>query len=89
MVQRKHFKNGEFTIDGLSHTKYQIQVVSSSYVGAKMDVEFAPRARTTNYRIVILHETRGGSEPDLERSPTASMDKPVKPTDPRSSEERL
>jgi tetratricopeptide (TPR) repeat protein len=85
LVQRRHFKNGEFTIDGLSHTKYQIQVVSSSYVGAKMDVEFAPRARTTNYRIVILHEPRGGSEADLEESPTASLDKPVNQQIPQTA----
>src|SRR3954463_3031612 len=45
LVQRKHFKNGEFTIDGLKATQYQLQVSSPSYVATKLIFDFSKRAR--------------------------------------------
>src|ERR1051326_7115187 len=40
LFQRKHFKNGEFTIDGLTGDRYQLQISSPSYISARLDFDF-------------------------------------------------
>lgn len=58
LAQRKHFKNGEFTLDGLTGDKYQIQVSSPSYIPARMDFDFTTHTDPLEHRIVILHTFR-------------------------------
>src|SRR6185295_9356548 len=45
LVQRKHFKDGEFRIDGLASTKYQLHIASPDFVGAKLEFDFKSRTR--------------------------------------------
>jgi tetratricopeptide (TPR) repeat protein len=58
LVQRKHFKHGEFDLDGLNSTKYQIQVSSPQFITTKILVDFKAKSRDTDYCIVILHPYR-------------------------------
>src|SRR5207302_3957192 len=56
--QRKHFKTGEFTIDGLSGDKYQLQISAPSFIPAKLDFDFKSEVRPLDHCIVILHTFR-------------------------------
>jgi tetratricopeptide (TPR) repeat protein len=58
LLSRKQFKNGEFTIDGLSAEKYQIQISAPLYVTTRMDVDFKTEQKPTEHCIVILHTFR-------------------------------
>ena len=55
---RRHFKNGEFTLDGLTGDKYQLQITSPSYIPTKVDVDFKSKAQLMEHRIIILHTFR-------------------------------
>jgi cytochrome c-type biogenesis protein CcmH/NrfG len=55
LIPRKHFKDGQFTLNRLSGTKYQIEIVAPRYLATKVDVNFATLPNGTDYRIVILH----------------------------------
>src|SRR6266550_1860667 len=63
LIRRKHFKNGEFTLQGLTHQKYRIIVTSPQLVGVKLDVDFGVQQTATDYRIAILHHPRSGPNP--------------------------
>jgi tetratricopeptide (TPR) repeat protein len=58
LVRRKHFKDGEFIIDGLDSVKYQFQISSPQFVGTRIVVDFQSQPRHTDYGIVILHPFR-------------------------------
>jgi tetratricopeptide (TPR) repeat protein len=58
LVQRKHFKNGEFTIDGLTGDKYQLVISSPTYIPSKVEFDFKAKARPLEHTIVILHTYR-------------------------------
>src|SRR5262245_14997956 len=58
LVQRLHFKNREFKIDGLTSDKYQLGISSSSYSDARPDFAFKSHSRPTDYSVVILHNYR-------------------------------
>ncbi len=58
LVRRKHFKNGEFIIDGLAATKYELQISSPLFVGTKLSFDFKSRPRNVDYCIVVLHPYR-------------------------------
>jgi predicted Zn-dependent protease len=60
LIPRRRFKNGEFRIDGLKGTKYEVRITSPLYVGVKMNLEFTSRTTPTDYRIIILHKVWGG-----------------------------
>ena len=61
LIRRKHFKNGEFTLQGLDHPRYKIVITAPLLVGVKLDVDFATQAAATDYRIAILHHPRSGA----------------------------
>jgi tetratricopeptide (TPR) repeat protein len=58
LVQRKHFKNGEFTIDGLTGDKYQLVISSPTYISSKVEFDFKAKTRPLEHTIVILHTYR-------------------------------
>jgi tetratricopeptide (TPR) repeat protein len=58
LVHRKRFKDGEFTIEGLSLSKYQIQVASPLYITMQLEVDFASETKPRDYCIFILHKFR-------------------------------
>src|SRR6516165_6937758 len=58
LAPRRHFKNGEFTIEGLTGDKYQLQITSPSYIPTKVDVDFKSNAQLMEHRIIILHTFR-------------------------------
>jgi tetratricopeptide (TPR) repeat protein len=58
LFQRKHFKKGEFTIDGLTADKYQLQISSPSYIPVKLDFDFKSKVPSLDHFIVILHTYR-------------------------------
>jgi tetratricopeptide (TPR) repeat protein len=58
LFQRKHFKKGEFTIDGLISDKYQLQISSPSYIPVKLDFDFKSKNPPLDHFIVILHTFR-------------------------------
>src|SRR5438552_3593882 len=55
LFTRKRFKNGEFTIAGLTGDKYQIQISSPLYITARLDFDFKANLRPTEYSLVVLH----------------------------------
>jgi len=55
---RKHFRKGEFVIDGLQPAKYDLQVISPLYVVSRVSVDLTDPSRPTDYSIVILHPFR-------------------------------
>src|SRR5262245_54533133 len=63
LIQRKRFKNGEFTLQRLTRDKYKITITAPQLVGVKLNVDFAKQATATDYRIAILHHPRGGANP--------------------------
>jgi Tfp pilus assembly protein PilF len=76
LISRKHFKNGEFTLEDLVHKKYQILVTAPLLVGVKLDVDFGKHVARTEHRIAILHHPRSGpnlatEEPGYAISPKA------------------
>jgi tetratricopeptide (TPR) repeat protein len=58
LVRRKHFKDGEFMIDGLVLDRYQIQVTSPMYISVQLDVDFAAETKPRDYCIFLLHKYR-------------------------------
>jgi tetratricopeptide (TPR) repeat protein len=58
LFARKHFKDGEFTINGLSEDRYQLQISSPQYITTRLDLDFKSAVRPTEYSIVILHTYR-------------------------------
>src|SRR5215467_5022928 len=58
LFERKHFKNGEFTISDLKDDRYQLHITSSQFVGTRLDFDFKRELQPTNYCIVILHSFR-------------------------------
>jgi tetratricopeptide (TPR) repeat protein len=58
LFTRKRFKNGEFTISGLTKDKYQLRIAAPLYITARLDYDFKSMARSTEYSIVILHTYR-------------------------------
>jgi tetratricopeptide (TPR) repeat protein len=58
LFQRKHFKSGEFLINGLTGDKYQLQISSPSYIPVKLDFDFKSKVRPLDHFIVILHTFR-------------------------------
>jgi tetratricopeptide (TPR) repeat protein len=58
LYQRKHFKKGEFTIEGLTGDKYQLQIASPSYIPVKLDFDFKSKNPSLDHFIVILHTFR-------------------------------
>jgi tetratricopeptide (TPR) repeat protein len=58
LLTRRHFKNGEFTIDGLTGDKYQLVVSSPSYISSKIEYDFKAKAKPLDHTIVILHTFR-------------------------------
>jgi tetratricopeptide (TPR) repeat protein len=58
LVQRRHFKHGEFSLDGLNPTKYQVQISSPQFITTNILFDFKAKVRDTDYCIVILHPYR-------------------------------
>jgi tetratricopeptide (TPR) repeat protein len=58
LVQRSHFKNGEFAIKGLKRGKYQIEISAALHIPFRMDFNFKPDGKPTDYNIVVLHTYR-------------------------------
>jgi tetratricopeptide (TPR) repeat protein len=63
LIRRKHFKDGEFTLKGLTRDKYKILITAPELVGVKLDVDFGTQPTVTDYRIAILHHPRSGPNP--------------------------
>jgi tetratricopeptide (TPR) repeat protein len=61
LFTRKRFKNGEFTINGLTKDKYQLRISAPLYITARLDFDFKSAPRPTEYSIVILHTYRNES----------------------------
>jgi tetratricopeptide (TPR) repeat protein len=62
LFARKHFTNGEFTLDGLTRDNYQLQIASPLFVSTRVNIDFTADSRPTNYCIVILHTFRNESQ---------------------------
>ena len=82
LIRRKHFKQGEFTLPGLTREKYKILITAPQLVGVKLDVDFGTQPTVTDYRIAILHHPRSGPNPMAEEpgyaiSPKAIMVSPL------------
>jgi tetratricopeptide (TPR) repeat protein len=58
LVHRRHYKNGEFTVEGLKPGKYQIEISSPLHIPLRMDFNFKSDDRPTDYSIVVLHPYR-------------------------------
>jgi tetratricopeptide (TPR) repeat protein len=58
LVQRNHFKKGEFTLTGLQSGKYQVQIAAPLYIPFRMDLSFKADDKETQYSIVVLHAYR-------------------------------
>src|SRR5262245_43216975 len=63
LVRRLRFKDGEFNVDGLPASKYQLHISAPLFIGAKLTFDFTHDPRDTDYTIVILHTYR--NEPRL------------------------
>ena len=74
LFRRKHFKNGEFTVDGLNPARYQLQVSSPQFIRSKLIVDLRSPSRATEYEIVILHPYRN----ELRIAPGAAYQVSVK-----------
>jgi tetratricopeptide (TPR) repeat protein len=68
LFTRKRFKNGEFTISGLTEERYQFQIDSPLHIPKQVVVDFESDTRLTQYSIVILHSYRNERQltPDTE-----------------------
>ena len=58
LLLRRHFKKGEFTIEGLKDQKYQIHISSPMFIPSRVDIDFKTETKPTGHRIVILHSYR-------------------------------
>ncbi len=58
LLPRKHFKNGEFIIDGLTEDRYNLIISAPLYIRTKLEYDFKSDRRATDYSIVILHTYR-------------------------------
>jgi hypothetical protein len=58
LFPRMHFKNGEFTVDGLTQDKYVLQITAPLFVPTRLTIDFTADPELTNYPIVILHTFR-------------------------------
>src|SRR5262245_22483840 len=59
LISRKHFKNGEFSLEGLEANKYQLQISAPLFIPTKVILDFKTRPpHGTDYRIVVLHSFR-------------------------------
>ena len=47
LYTRKRFKNGEFTISGLTKDKYQIRISAPLYISSRLDFDFKAAERPT------------------------------------------
>ena len=74
LYTRKRFKNGQFTISGLTKDKYQLRISAPLYISARLDFDFKATARPTEYSIVILHTYRN----EARLQPGAAYTVPVK-----------
>src|SRR5436189_5573646 len=61
LIRRTHFKQGEFTLQGLTRNKYKIVITAPQLVGVKLDVYFGNQR--TDYRIAILQHPRSAHNP--------------------------
>src|SRR5436305_1620217 len=67
LIERKHFKDGQFTIDGLTEATYEIHISAPSLIGARMDLDFRSQSTALDHSIIILHSFRNEA-----RSPSAA-----------------
>jgi tetratricopeptide (TPR) repeat protein len=58
LLRRRRFKNGEFSVDGLTTEKFQIQISSPLFITSKINVDLKSEPLWSNYCIVILHTYR-------------------------------
>src|SRR5262245_12084495 len=58
MVQRKHFTNGEFTVDQLESGTYQLQINAPQYIQTKLILDLSLNSPATDYSIVVLYPFR-------------------------------
>jgi len=58
LVQRRHFKNGEFTVNGLKPGKYRFEISAPLYIPLRMEFTFKSDEKPTDYSIVVLHAYR-------------------------------
>jgi tetratricopeptide (TPR) repeat protein len=84
LIHRKHFKNGEFTLEDLNREKYKVIITAPHLVGVKLDVDFGTEPTAADYRIAILHHPRSGPNPMAEEpgyaiSPKAMQQKIPEP----------
>jgi tetratricopeptide (TPR) repeat protein len=63
LLPRRRYKNGEFTVSGLTGDRYQLRISSPRYIAVRLDFDFKSHPRPTEYSIVILHAYR--NEPRL------------------------
>jgi len=68
LFMRKRFKSGEFTLDGLTEKKYDLQISSPLFLTSRVSLDFSADARPTSYCIVILHTYRN----ETRLTPTAA-----------------
>ena len=58
LLQRKHFKNGEFTLDGLTGDRYELKIAAPLFITSKTILDFTSKSKPTDYCIIILHTFR-------------------------------
>jgi len=75
LVQRKHFKNGEFTIDGLTGDKYQLVISSPTYISTRVEFDFKAKTKPLEHTIIILHTYRNERRLDPGASYRVSLHK--------------
>ena len=83
LIRRTHFKQGEFTLRGLTRNKYKIVITAPQLVGVKLDVDFGNQR--TDYRIAILHHPRSGPNPMAEEPGYAISPKAVQQKIPEAA----
>ena len=87
LIRRKHFKQGEFTLQGLTREKYKIIITAPKLVGVKLDVDFGTQQAVTDYRIAILHHPRSGPNPMAEEPGYAVSPKAMRQMIPEAAQE--
>src|SRR5262245_11868261 len=68
MGLRKHFTDGDFTIERLRPAKYYVQISSPLLAGANLSFDLRSASSKTDYRIVILHPYRDEQRPGSDRA---------------------
>jgi len=71
LIQRRRFKEGLFSINGLDRAKYQLIIAAPKFVGVRLDIDFRKNANPTNFRIIVLHKLR--NERPLQVSSTETV----------------